>query len=86
MYAIRSYYGSNRDAGGDHHVVGVVERRAVVVGDVAGPVERRGVVVDDVAVGDGVTGADGGRITSYNVCYTKLLRSAGSAPFFPIPW
>ena len=76
MYAIRSYYaraGSaiayQDGAGGIGH-----DLRLPAVGKGDRPAEhrnrRRG---DD---GPGPQGVDADRITSYNVCYTKLLRTS----------
>ena len=77
MYAIRSYYGADTVGvgNGDGAVVGEVEHQPggegvlpVGLGDVLGGEPRLDGVVTVVHVG--------GRITSYNVCYTKLLRAA----------
>ena len=66
MYAIRSYYA-------DHHVGARFLDRDP---DLA--VDREG--ARELALGDDVAEAEAAaRITSYNVCYTKLLRGAGAA-------
>ena len=74
MYAIRSYYENRIQRGGE------------AVRDIVGKVWMY--VVAGIAVGafihgyvpqDFMASIMGNRITSYNVCYTKLLRSRSQA-------
>ena len=85
MYAIRSYYVLRLAGEGDELVGLVLLRRAdrdapqVEVVDVVGPYDLQVALAFLLRGGDApVVGARhhhvAGRITSYNVCYTKLLR------------
>ena len=78
MYAIRSYYAVHDEIDNPFIIV-VIGMGRYRVGKLTEPEEihRRGDVEDDI----GQAWTDAGidmlfRITSYNVCYTKLLRSA----------
>ena len=84
MYAIRSYYELLNQPGG----VLISDQRgheALDDAKVAGELARGRVVGDDrpqrsQRVGDAtLVGKDLLRITSYNVCYTKLLRASESS-------
>ena len=91
MYAIRSYYATRLTPLGLLPAVSsavtvivtgsaVVMYPEVVIDEVGGVVSIRvpgevAVVDNDAATGDAVTPD---RITSYNVCYTKLLRTTNT--------
>ena len=74
MYAIRSYYGAKIVVGGYHATLMTQEITK----------SPEGKLIDFIIQGEGDTAFKRlveARITSYNVCYTKLLRPWGQRLF-----